>query len=122
MSSPVTRPRVLFVEDAPDLRRAYERYFSDRYQIAFAGTGAEAVQQTEAFAPEVVVLDMRLPDTDGVEVLRDLQQRSPGLKVVITSAYSSMEPIVEVLGLPYSRYLVKPFDLHDLEAAIDGAR
>lgn len=117
----VPRLRVLFVEDAADLCRAYERYFAGRYEIAVAGTGAEAVERAASFEPQIVVLDMRLPDTDGIEVLRAIRERQPALKAVITSAYSSMEPMVEVMGLAYSSFLVKPFDLGELEAAIDGA-
>jgi DNA-binding NtrC family response regulator len=120
MPSDAPRPRVLFVEDAADLRRAYERYFAGRYEMAFAGTGAEAIRLTAEFQPNVVVLDLRLPDTDGIEVLQAVRERAPDIKAVITSAYSSMEPMVEVLGLRYNRFLIKPFELPDLQAAIDA--
>lgn len=118
MTAGLSRLRLLFVEDAPDLRRAYRRFFEDRFELEFAATGAEAVAAVAAFTPDVVVLDMQLPDTDGIEVLRELRERLPGVRVVITTAYASMEPLVEVLGLPYSRYLLKPYDLNELEAAI----
>lgn len=121
MSDSPTSLRVLFVEDEADLRRAYGRFFGNRYELAFAATGAEALSVAEAFLPDLVVLDMRLPDTDGIEVLRALRLTHPKLRAVITSAYSSMEPLVEVLGLEYDRYLIKPFALNDLEAAIDAA-
>ena len=121
MPADAPRPRVLFVEDAPDLRRAYERYFAQRYEMSFAATGAEAIRRTSEFRPHVVVLDLRLPDTDGIEVLQAIRERAPDTKAVITSAYSSMEPMLGVLGLRYSRFLIKPFELQDLQQAIEEA-
>lgn len=114
--------RVLIVEDEVALHGAYGRYFQDRYQLAFAATGAEALKQVAAFDPQVVVIDLHLPDTDGLELLRQMRQAVPGLAVVITSGYASMLPIVEMLGVAHSGYLVKPFDLETLRACIDAAR
>lgn len=122
MSGATALRKILFVEDEADLRRAYRVYFTDRYEMAFAGSGAEAIQQLDAFAPDVLVLDMRLPDTDGVQLLGRVRADYPELPVVITTAYSSLEPVVGVLGMDHSGYLLKPFDLKELEAAIDAAR
>jgi DNA-binding response OmpR family regulator len=115
------RQRVLFVEDEAGLRQAYQRYFQGRYQVAFAPTGAEARARLRDFAPDLVVLDLRLPDTDGIDLLRDLRALRPTLRAVITTSYASMQPLFEVLGIAYSGYLVKPFSLSELEAEIDAA-
>ncbi len=89
--------------------------------MAFAGTGAEAIPQLSAFGPDVIVLDMRLPDTDGIDLLRQIRSDHPDLPVVITTAYTSVEPLVEVLGMGHSGYLVKPFGLDELAERIDAA-
>ncbi len=120
MTAQTTRRRVLFVEDEGDLRKMYQRFFRARYDLAFAGTGEEALTQVTAFKPEVVVLDMRLPDTDGIELLRRIRGTDPELPVIITTAYLSMEPLVQVLGMPHSGYLVKPFELAELGERIDA--
>lgn len=127
MTSPSTRAsepprRVLFVEDEQGLLRAYERFFAHTYDMAFAATGREARRYLKEFRPDVVVLDLHLPDADGVDVLREVRERLPDLPVVITTSYSSMQPLVEVLGLAHSGYVVKPFDLNDLARLIDDAR
>jgi len=113
--------RVLFVEDEPELQRAYGRYFKTRYGMAFAGSGAEVMPLVGGFDPDIVVLDMHLPDTDGLEVLRRLRDLRPNIPVVITTAYVSMEPIVDILGLGHQGYLLKPFDMEDLVHLIDDA-
>ena len=122
MGSPPARRRVLFVEDEPALRLSYERAFQARYQAVCAATGREALERFADAAPDVVVLDLRLPDTDGIALLRQFRQARPDLPVVITSAYVSLEPQLQVLDLPHHGYLVKPFDLIDLARHIDAAR
>ena len=108
MAHPPARRRVLFVEDEPAIRLSYERYFAARYAASFAATGAEAIRLAQEQPPDVAVLDMRLPDTDGIEL--------------ITSAYVSLKPQLKVLDLPHSGYLVKPFDLSELGDRIDALR
>lgn len=122
MADAVSRRRVLFIEDEPALRQSYERAFASRYDAAFAATGAEGLTLLGRHRPDVVVLDLRLPDTDGIDLLRRMRAARPGLPVVITSAYISLEPQLQVLDLSHSAYLVKPFDLADLGRHIDAAR
>lgn len=116
-----SRRRVLFVEDEPALRLSYERAFATRYDVACAATGTDALRLLEQQKPEVVILDLRLPDTDGVDLLRRMRESRPALPVIITSAYISVEPQLRVLNLPYRAYLVKPFDLADLARHIDAS-
>ena len=121
MPPSASRRRVLFVEDEPALRISYERYFRDRYTMAFAATGAEALEALRAAAPDVLILDMRLPDTDGVALLRRIRQDLPKIAVIVTTAYVSVEPQLRMFDLSAIDYLVKPFDLHDLGQRIDRA-
>ena len=120
MSDPATRRRVLFVEDEAALRLSYERFFETRYEMAFARTGAEALRQLEDFRPDVLILDLRLPDTDGIALLQKIRTTQATLPVLVTTAYVSMEPLMKVLDLGHSGYLVKPFDLNELAARIDA--
>jgi len=122
MAHAVPRRRVLFIEDEPALRLSYERAFAQRYEATFAATGAEALVLLAEHRPEVAVLDLRLPDTDGIDLLRQLRARQPDLAVIITSAYVSLEPQLAVLAIPHHGYLVKPFDLADLARRIDDVR
>ena len=115
-----SRRKVLFVEDESTLRRTYKRFFAGRYDVAFAASGSEARRQIDRFSPEVLVLDLRLPDTDGITLLQEIRQSQPSLPVIVTTSYVSMEPLINVLDLGHSGYLVKPFDLEDLAARIDA--
>ncbi len=121
MTQEKRRRCVLIVEDEPALRTSYQRAFQPRYDLLFASTGAEAMELLQHNKPDVAVLDMRLPDTDGVELLRRIRHDSPTLPVIITTAYMSIEPQLKVLDLPHSGYIVKPFRLDELGARIDAA-
>ncbi len=68
----------------------------------------------------MLVLDLRLPDTDGITLLQEIRRSQPALPVIVTTSYVSMEPLINVLDLGHSGYLVKPFDLEDLAARIDA--
>jgi len=116
----VTRRKVLFVEDEPSIRSTYERFFTRQYQMAFAASGGEALSRLENFVPDVLVLDMRLPDTDGVALLQQIRRSHPDLPVIVTTAYTSLEPLIQVLDLEHSGYFVKPFNMDDLAARIDA--
>jgi len=120
MATDASKRKVLFVEDESALQTSYARFFGTRYDMAFARTGAEALQQIESFVPDMMVLDLRLPDTDGIALLQRIRQRRTDLPVVVTTAYVSMEPLMHVLDLGHSAYLVKPFDLNELATRIDA--
>lgn len=118
---PDSQTRVMFIEDEATLRKSYERFFADRYAMEFAASGAEAVTKVRPFAPQVVVLDLRLPDTDGIEVMRQVRAFDPQVPVIITTAYVSMGPLVSMLALGRTSFMTKPFDLNDLAQKIDEA-
>jgi two-component system response regulator (stage 0 sporulation protein F) len=121
MTTPAPRRKVLFVEDESSLRTSYQRFFSSRYDLVFATTGAEALVKLREEKPDIMVLDMRLPDTNGVEVLRQVREKDENLPVIITTSYLSVEPQLRMLGLTYTGYLLKPFRLHELDVRIDAA-
>src|SRR5437899_11542687 len=104
MGSAASPRKVLFVEDESALRSTYKRFFASRYELAFAASGTEALRLLEDFQPDVLVLDMRLPDTDGVTVLQQVRVSRPQLLVIVTSAYVIMEPLINVRDFGQSSF------------------
>jgi len=115
-----SRRKVLFVEDDPLVRSMYQRFFAAVYDLTFAASGSEALQQLKDTTPDVVILDMRLPDTDGVALFQTIRSSHPSLPVIVTTAYVSVEPLLQMLDLEHSGYLVKPFQMDELAARIDA--
>jgi len=115
------RPRVLFVEDEAGLRQAYERYFQRHFEVLVAETGRDGRRLFDAHGPDLVVLDLKLPDADGLDLLRGFRSVRPDLPVIITTSYASQQPVLAMLGVQHQGYLVKPFSLGELEAQIRAA-
>ena len=109
------------MEDEPAVRFRNERSFAERYDTVFAADGAKALGLIGSHQSEVAVLDVRLPDTDGIELVRSLRAVRPALPLIIASAYPSLGLQLEPLDLPHSGYFVKPFGLRPPGDRINAA-
>jgi CheY-like chemotaxis protein len=114
---------VLYVEDNEDNVRLVQRILRRRPHIdlVVAGTGADGIRAAQQAHPRVVLLDRRLPDMLGTEVLRRLKADDPtaGIPVVVLSGDSADETAREVMALGAADFLGKPFDLAALLSMID---
>ena len=111
--------RLLLVEDNPKLADWLERALSDRgYAVDGVqdGSAADRVLKSEPY--DAVVLDVNLPGIDGFEVLRRLRQRGSPTPVLLLTARSELPDKLKGLNLGADDYLVKPFELDELEARI----
>ncbi|HEY0639728.1 MAG TPA: response regulator transcription factor [Pseudonocardiaceae bacterium] len=111
-------PQVLLVEDDPAIRRALIRGLTERgHAVSSAATGMDGLQRAVADRPDLVVLDLGLPDVDGRTVLRMLRGASQ-VPVVVATARDDEQEIVAVLDAGADDYLVKPFGAAQLDARI----
>lgn len=117
----VTR-RVLVVDDDPAVRSVIARSLSGagRFEVETAGSGWEAGLKTAAFKPHLLVLDWRLGDTTGQEVVATIRSL-PGIpqpKILIVSAHLARDDVAAVLGAGADEFLAKPFELEALRGAV----
>lgn len=113
---------VLLVEDSPSLVRAYKHYLADEpFDLTVAETGQQAVDALAAHDFEVVLLDLRLPDMDGMEILESLHGKDDSPEVVVITAHGSINIAVEAMRLGAFDFLVKPFNNERLITALRGA-
>jgi two-component system phosphate regulon response regulator PhoB len=109
--------KVLVVEDEPDLRELLE--FNLRgagYEVRAASSGSQALAEVEAFAPDVVLLDLMLPGIPGTEVCRQIRTRIDGKQPVVIMVTAKDSEIDRVVGfeLGADDYVVKPFSIREL--------
>jgi DNA-binding response OmpR family regulator len=122
----LTRPdgsplRVLVVDDEVNIAELISmalRY--EGFEVATAHTGSKAVTAAKTFRPDSVVLDMMLPDFDGMEVLRRMRSSDPGVPVLFLTARDSVEDRVAGLTAGGDDYVTKPFSLEELVARLRG--
>jgi two-component system KDP operon response regulator KdpE len=110
--------RVLVVDDEPQILRALRINLRARgYDVAVAADGAEALDAAAASPPDVVVLDLGLPDMDGVDVIAGLRGRT-GVPILVLSGRSDSADKVEALDAGADDYVTKPFGMDELLARL----
>ena len=111
--------RVLIVDDEPALLETLQMYLSERgYEVGCASNASEAIDSSLTLNPEVIILDIRLPDGDGLQVLKELRDRGCSSKVIVITAFHDMETAIKAVKLGASEYIPKPLDVEELEGAI----
>ena len=107
--------RVLIVEDEELIRWSLRQKFEARgYHVSEAEDGASAREALEKRTYDLVMLDYKLPDTTGLEVLRQLREHDADTVVIMMTAYSSIESAVEAIKLGAFDYIPKPFQMDEL--------
>ncbi|HET8989354.1 MAG TPA: response regulator transcription factor [Humibacillus sp.] len=112
--------RVLVVDDEPQIRTVLRAYLeADGFEVAECGTGVEALRQTTGShaAPDLVLLDVGLPDIDGLEVLRTIRQHSQLSVILVTARAEEVDKLVG-LGVGADDYVTKPFSPREVVARV----
>ena len=111
--------RILYVEDEPELSDIVCAGLRKRgYSVDAAYDGEEALDYYHAYDYDAIVLDLNLPEVDGLAVLRQIRQADNRAKILILSARDAMGDRVKGLDMGANDYLTKPFDFLELEARI----
>jgi DNA-binding NtrC family response regulator len=117
----MSRATVLVVDDEPLIRWSLaERLKSEGYGVLEADSGKAALEQLQE-GVDLVLLDYRLPDTDGVSILRKMKEFDPDILVILLTAYASVETAVEAMKLGAYHFANKPFNLDDVAATVERA-
>lgn len=115
------RHRLLLIEDSRSLARTYEQYLREEpFEIISVETGAEALDELDR-PFDVVLLDLRLPDMDGMEILERLNARDTPPPVIVITAHGSINVAVEAMRLGAFDFLVKPFSAERLTFTVRNA-
>lgn len=116
------KEKILIVDDERLICRSLAKEFAQEgYTVFTAENGKEALALYEEESPEVVLLDLKLPDMNGLEVLKRLRELDKNITVLIITAYGSLDSAIQALRLGAYDYLTKPFDLEAVSFAVRQA-
>ncbi|HWI61024.1 MAG TPA: response regulator [Symbiobacteriaceae bacterium] len=115
--------RILVADDEPiereALRLLVQRHLPDVQVVGEAGTGRQVVELAETLRPDVILLDIEMPGLSGLEALREIRERSPGVRCLIVSAYDYFHFAREALRLGAVDYLLKPVKRDQMVEVLD---
>ncbi|MCA9427381.1 MAG: sigma-54-dependent Fis family transcriptional regulator, partial [Candidatus Omnitrophica bacterium] len=117
------RPRqILVVDDEANIRKFLKKSLErDGYEVRLAGTGEEALTSLEDERPDLLVLDVWLPDANGMDLLSDIRRTDPDLPIIIITAFGEIKMAVEAIKAGASDFVVKPFDFVTIQRSIEKA-
>ncbi|HEY3376791.1 MAG TPA: HD domain-containing phosphohydrolase [Armatimonadota bacterium] len=110
--------KVLIVDDEIGVRESIRMLLKDRYELALANSGSQAINMLSEVRPDVVLLDLRMPDMGGIEVLQNIKAKDPQVEVILITAYATVDTARKALRLGAFDYLTKPFNPVELEGIV----
>ena len=111
--------KILVVDDEPPVGEVLSEFFTPKgYEVICALGGLEGLSKLEKFQPDVVLLDVRMPDMDGITVLRRIRDANTRVGVLMMSGNTDSEAAKETLQLGAFDYVLKPFDFDYLDRAV----
>ncbi|MDQ0496081.1 MULTISPECIES: response regulator [Paenibacillus] len=114
------KKKVLIVDDQNGIRILLMEVFgSEGYETFQAANGKIALEIVEKEPPDLVLLDMKIPGMDGLEILKHLKAMNPDIKVIMMTAYGELDMIKEATELGALMHFTKPFDIDEMRIAVN---
>ena len=108
--------KLLVVDDEVEICDFLKSFFEERnYEVKSASSGQAALDMVEQFKPNVILLDIKMPGMDGIQVLGAIKKKYPRIKVIMVTALETRDKIEECLRLGADNYITKPLSLEYLE-------
>jgi DNA-binding NtrC family response regulator len=111
--------RILVVDDDETIRTTMKAILEDEgYIVDIAGTGKEAIQKTQDRTYNIALLDIRLPDMEGIELLKLMKESVPRTRKIMVTGYPSMQNAISALNKNADGYMLKPVDVEKLLSTV----
>ncbi|HAR97384.1 MAG TPA: Fis family transcriptional regulator, partial [Syntrophus sp. (in: bacteria)] len=115
-------PKILVIDDDRSICETLDLYLTEEgYEVKTALTGTEGLNAFVETVPDLVILDIRLPDIDGFTVLEDLREEDENVKVIMITAFHDMETTIKAMKGGAFDYIHKPVNVDELDMAIRKA-
>lgn len=106
--------KVLIVEDEIDLANLIKSSIKELFfKVVIAKDGLEAIKKFDSFKPDIIISDIMMPNLNGLEMSKKIKEKSSETPIVILSAHSHKEMLLEAINLGISKYFIKPFDIEE---------
>ena len=114
--------RILVIDDEEKMCWALERALSyEGYQVVTATRGLQGIDLAQEYEPSMVILDLKMPDINGIEVLKEIKKINPRISVIMITAHGTIDTAIEAMKIGATDYITKPFILDELKVLIKQA-
>lgn len=110
--------KILVVDDEPAVVQSIRMLLKDGYEIVSASTADEAIDLFKRETPDLILLDIIMPGTSGLDALKVIRERDPNLPIIVLTATRMVKPAVEAMKMGATDYITKPFDIDELRLTI----
>lgn len=118
----IMTPKILLVDDEERFRTTLGKMLrAQGLEVTALGSGREALEELRQKTYDVMVLDVRMPEMDGIATLTEIKKIAPQIEVIILTGHASMDAAMEIMRLGGYDYLLKPCPVEDLLAKIESA-
>lgn len=109
------------VDDKPTIRNLLEEFFQQEgFTVYTADDGKKAIILVQEVSPHILLMDLRMPDMNGVEALQEIKKIRPEQLVIMMTAYGEEDIVEQAIKLGACDYISKPFDLYELAKVVDA--
>lgn len=115
------KERILIIDDEPNIAWLFREIFGASYEVLSAETGREGLDAAMHYDVDLIMLDLRLPDANGLDILKDLIARGCLCPIVIMTAYGEVKTAVKAMKTGAHDYITKPFDTEELKLLVESA-
>ncbi|MFH1833814.1 MAG: sigma-54 dependent transcriptional regulator [bacterium] len=114
--------RVLVIDDEPSITRSLTRVLTDRgFLVSVAASGQAGLEKAETDRPHIVLLDLRLPDTSGIDLIPRIHRVENSTQIIVITAFADTQAAVQAMKAGATDFLRKPYDLDELTLAVETA-
>jgi two-component system response regulator AtoC len=114
--------KILIIDDEQSLLESLEMFFSEKgYHVHCSTSASEGLEMNSSFEPDVIILDVRLPDKNGLDILEELQRNHHRKNIIIITAFHDMDTTIKAMKRGALEYIPKPIDIEELEQAVERA-
>ena len=112
--------KLLIVDDQKGIRRLMTEVFSEYgYEIESCASGMAALAAIPTFKPDLIIMDVKMPGMNGIEVLKKLRETDKESRVILMTAYGDQHYMAQAEDLGVAKFIIKPFDLNDLKIQVE---
>jgi two-component system response regulator (stage 0 sporulation protein F) len=104
--------KILIVDDQKGVRRLLEELFRrEGWDVRCAGDGLEAIAKVEEQLPDLILMDVKMPNMNGLEATHEIMEKNPNIPIIMMTAYGEIEVVKQALDAGVKRCISKPFDI-----------